>query len=1314
MSLLLPPNLTVPQDAIWRDQQLFQGRPIYNTGQVLSIEGDLQFNLFERALRETVAESPCLRLAPRSAPLHFELPLVDARGEKNPLNEAEQYMRNEMRQAIPLEDPVLFRFVLIRITDTHTLWFQKYHHIIIDATGRRLISARTAVRYRTLRFGESLPALNSFTPEEILEAERCYKASGAHESDRVHWLKRFAHWPGPLLEMNRQNTERAKSGCHARTSFSLKRDDFIRLETAADSWGTSAFRAIIALTYAAFARVYDRSEIVLGVQLAYRSDEKAKQVIGLMARPLPMLLKIDHSTSIADAVRQIDGVRAQDYRHRYFPMQELVAELGIMRQGHHGLYDAIINYIPAAYDFSFEEFPVEISNLSYGFPTPWMVTITDTGAMRDVGVTIDTDPGLITPDMAARLASCVKTLLLRSIDDPTCAIASLPIMPESTLAQVRSFAAGPIMPVPDEATVATLCAAQAKRTPDAVALIADQQQLTFAALHERAEHLARRLAARGVRPGVVVAIALPREPALVVAVLAVHKAGGAYLALDPSYPADRIKFIVADAAAPVILTTAALAPRFADSGAHLLIDTEMISLETNLAEPVPAGPSDLAYVLYTSGSTGRPKPVGIEHRNIVNLISWGRSIVSDTELSGFLFSTSLNFDLSAFEMFVPLAFGGRIILVENLLALQSSPLREKVCLINTGPSLIDAALRSDALPQNVTSVILAGERLSRRLASSFFKAAPTVRLLNCYGPTETTVYSSWAAVDPAAGVEPTIGRPIWNTALYVHDSGGALVPPGAEGELYIGGAGVARGYLCRPELTTERFIPNPYGPGKLYRTGDRVRWRQDGELDFLGRTDEQFKINGIRVEPGEIEANLLAIPGIAAAAVRLNEDTSNSHYLIAYLVKSCDGGSTTEEVRSSLERQLPQNMVPSTFVWLDAMPLTPNGKLDRKALPTPPRNKVQVSLSHLPTTRLERAIAEIWRDVLSVSAVDIQSDFFDLGGDSLALLNLFATIESRFGQHLTLDALSGGLTIAGLARLLAENEQRLPNEDPVVPLQPSGHLPPLFCVPGIGGDLFHLQRLAMHMGTKRPFVGLRIISEVRATNSVSQMAGYYVDAILRYQPTGPFYLCGYSFGAALAYEMAAQLLRQGYKVGRLAIIDQRRPGRRLTARMVLAAPYRILAHILRQLHSELSLIPAADRFRHVQRKLLLWSTAALGQPGDGFMSDFSAPEKIMLQALRSYKPTVVSVPITLFRANVQRLSVALDSTLGWRDLVKGQVRVCVLPGDHISIMREPLVQQLAKMISDDLDVAQGVSDHFKGLTGTDRRDRQIRSSAPIC
>ena len=1299
MLLVLPPDLTVIQAAIWFNQQLFPGRPIFNTGQALTIQGMLRTDLFEIALRETIAESPGLRLPPRSGPVPFDLPLLDLREELDPQAAAEQWMRTEMRVAIPLEDPALFRFALIRVGEDRTIWFQKYHHIIIDATGRRLLSARTASRYRALRLSVHVPTLEATTPEALLQAERRYAASNDHEADRAYWLERFARLPGPLLEINRRNTEQRRSGCHARIAFTLKRADFTRLETAARELGSSAFRVIIALTYIAFARLYDRTDIVLGLELAYRSNASEKQLVGIMARPLPLLLNLDRSVTITEAVHQIDEARARDNPHRRFPIQELVKALGITRQGRHGLFDVIINYIPAAYDFAFEDFPVEPTNLSYGFTAPWTVTIADTGPTRDLDVTIDTDPGLISADMATRLASCVESLLLRGMEDPACPLASLPIMPEATWIQLVGFAAGETIALPAGATLATLCAAQVERTPDAIALISGEQQLSFAELHEQAARLARRLVALGVRPGVVVGIALPRTPTLVIAVLAVHKAGGAYLALDPSYPTDRIRFIVADAAAPVILTNATLAHVFADSGARLLFDTEPATIETELTEPVPACSGDLAYVLYTSGSTGRPKAVGIEHRNLINLISWGRSIVSDAELRGLLFSTSLNFDLSAFEMFLPLAFGGCIVLVEDLLALQSTPRREMVRLVNTGPSLLNVLLRTSGLPPGVTTVILAGEKLSRRLATSVFEAAPGIRLLNCYGPTETTVYSSWALIDPADRSEPTIGRAIWNTTLHVLDTGRALVPPGAEGELFIGGAGVARGYLGRPELTADRFTPNPYGPGQLYRSGDRVRWRPDGELEFLGRADDQIKINGVRVEPGEIEATLLALSGIAAAVVKLYEDATSVPRLTAYLVPSTGAVTATETVRAALEQQLPRNMVPSFFVWLDAMPMTPNGKLDRKALPAPPREEPRFPTGLPPETRLEREIAEIWEDLLQLSPIGVRSDFFELGGDSLALLSLFATVEARFGRRLTVDVLSGGLTIAGLAQLLAKGEPLPAEMDPVVALQPLGHLPPFFCAHGIGGDVLHLHRLALHMGTDRPFFGLRRTPEARLTDTINQIAARYVAAMLHYQPVGPFYLGGHSLGAMIAYEMALQLVKQGHEIGLLAIIDQQRPGWRLTAKDAIPALHRILAGMPGRIVYEMAQVPAAKRFREMRRILLTWSKKALGFREDArsmFRLSRSDTERIALfeaslRALRDYSPAPSPVPITLFRANMSLLShLAMDPALGWSDLAEGPVLVHMVPGDHDSITTEPLVRQLAKILSHELDTAQGV------------------------
>ena len=354
MSLVLPPGLTIAQTGVWLDQQLFPGRPICNTGQALTIPGPLRFDAFETALRETIAESPGLRLPPQSALANFELPLLDFRGEPNPLDAANQWMRNEMRAAIPLQDSTLFRFALIRIGDANTIWFQKYHHIIIDATGRRLLSARVACRYRAARFGEPLPELGGAMPEDLLNAERRYAVSSRHEADRAYWLERFARRPELLVESSRGKSERANSGCHARIAFTLRRADFARLETAARGLGQSAFRAIVALTYAAFARLYDRYDIVLGVELGNRSGAGAKQAIGMLSRPLPLPLTSDGATTIAEVARQVDAALARDYQHRRFPMQELVAALGLTRQGRHGLFDVIVNYIPANYDFAFE------------------------------------------------------------------------------------------------------------------------------------------------------------------------------------------------------------------------------------------------------------------------------------------------------------------------------------------------------------------------------------------------------------------------------------------------------------------------------------------------------------------------------------------------------------------------------------------------------------------------------------------------------------------------------------------------------------------------------------------------------------------------------------------------------------------------------------------------------------------------------------------------------------------------------------------------------------------------------------------------
>ncbi|MFZ2104620.1 MAG: thioesterase domain-containing protein, partial [Roseiarcus sp.] len=402
--------------------------------------------------------------------------------------------------------------------------------------------------------------------------------------------------------------------------------------------------------------------------------------------------------------------------------------------------------------------------------------------------------------------------------------------------------------------------------------------------------------------------------------------------------------------------------------------------------------------------------------------------------------------------------------------------------------------------------------------------------------------------------------------------------------------------------------------------------------------------------------------------------------------------------RAALERQLPRHMAPSSFVWLDAMPMTPNGKLDRKALPAPPREETGPAADHPPETPLEREIAGIWEDVLRLPPLGVRADFFESGGDSLALLSLFAAVETRFGRRLTVDVLTGGLTIARLVRLLDGDEQSRAPMDPVVALQPLGHRSPFFCVHGIGGDVLHLHRLAARMGTNRPFFGLRRTSEPCVTETISQMSARYVAAMLSRQPARPFYLGGHSFGAMVAYEMARQLTEQGHEIGLLAIIDARTPGWRPTPRDALPALYRVLADLPGRFHAEMGKFETASRFREGRRMLRRWLKAAFGvQPDAASMFDLSrfGPDQILmfdanLRALHDYRPAPSALPITLFRAS-EPLPADLirGPTLGWASLSKGDVTVHIVPGDHHSITTEPLVGQLAAALSRALDASQG-------------------------
>jgi amino acid adenylation domain-containing protein len=570
---------------------------------------------------------------------------------------------------------------------------------------------------------------------------------------------------------------------------------------------------------------------------------------------------------------------------------------------------------------------------------------------------------------------------------------------------------------------------QAARTPDATAVVFQWQSLTYADLNQRAEQLADHLRKLGVGPETLVGVCVERSLEMVINILAILKAGGAYVPMDPAYPEDRLRFMIEDARSPLLLTQEKFAANFRAT------QTQIISLDGPELAPgrkrlttsrsknsarTTLGPSNLAYVIYTSGSTGRPKGVALEHRSVVSFLHWAREVFSAEELSGVLFSTSICFDLSIFEFFAPLSWGGTVILAENALQLPSLPAAEQVSLINTVPSAITELLRLNAIPTSVRTVNLAGEPLSQTLVQELYRKRTIKKVYDLYGPTEDTVYSTVALRTPDGPA--TIGRALTNEQIYLLDPSMQPVPIGVPGELYIGGAGLARGYLHQPELIKEKFVPNPFQPGtRLYKTGDLASYLPDGRIKFLGRIDQQVKIRGYRIELGEIETQLRKHPEIEQAVVTASEDRSGDKRLLGYIVAKKEPAPDAGQLRAFLKQTLPDYMIPSLFIALSEMPLTPNGKVDRKALPDPDGSPARSERAYTaPRTTTETILADIWREVLDLPQVGVHDNFFELGGHSLMVTKVLARLRDAVQVDLPMRALFEVPTIAGLALVVEE------------------------------------------------------------------------------------------------------------------------------------------------------------------------------------------------------------------------------------------------------------------------------------------------------
>ncbi|HEV7508315.1 MAG TPA: non-ribosomal peptide synthase/polyketide synthase [Thermoanaerobaculia bacterium] len=1034
----LPPSFS--QQRLWFIDRLEPGRATYNIPVALGLAGNLRpaalavaFAVLVRrheALRTRFVEARGEAVQVIDEPFIPLLPLVDLSGLPREQREAEARLQAaaEAERPFDLSSGPLLRCSLLRLGGGHHVLLVTLHHIVSDGWSMEVLVREAAALYRAGVAGESssLPEL-PIQYADFAVWQRGWMTGEALAAEVSYWRERLAGLP-TVLELPADRPRPPRPSLRGATrSLALAAVLTDGLRRLGRSEGATQYMTLLAGFQALLSRWTGQQDFAVGSPVAGRTRQELEGLVGFFVNTLVLRSDLSGDPPLRQVIGRAREGLLEAYAHQDLPFEKLVEELKPERSLSHAPLFQVMFILrertpPAPGLGDLEMVPFSTSSSAAKFDLTLAIDVSGEEAACDLEFSSD----LFDATTAARLLALWPAVLGSIVAEPDLRVSQLALLAPAERHQVlwewndaaiEAPAAGRSKPCLHE-----LFEAQAARTPDALALVFRDKRLSYAELDRRAERIAAYLAGRGAGPETRVAVWLERSPALVEAVLGVLKSGGAYVPLDPAYPLDRLEYMLADSGALLLLTEGSLAVR------PLRTEVPIVLLEELRARPsasrrrpaVTAG--NLAYAIYTSGSTGRPKAVAIEHRSAVTFVDWSAQRFSPRELGGVLASTSICFDLSVFELFAPLCHGGTVILVRDVLELPSLAAEAGVVLLNTVPSALAELVSLGGLPASVRTVNVAGEPLTASLVRQTYATGSVERIFNLYGPTEDTTYSTWARMEPESARPPAIGRPLTGTRAHVADRWGGTVPVGVPGELFLGGAGLARGYLGRPELTAERFVPDPWSeaPGeRLYRTGDLVRYRPDGVLDYLGRIDHQVKVRGFRIELGEIEDRLHRFPGVARAVVMVREDRPGDRRLVAYAVPQPGSELRWKELRGALARDLPEYMLPSALVTLDALPLTPNGKVDRRVLPAPEaRGEARAFVA--PRTLVEEMVAKIWAEVLGLERVGRAEDFFSLGGHSLLGARVVSRLRTAFGVELPLRSVFEAPTVASLSSRVEE------------------------------------------------------------------------------------------------------------------------------------------------------------------------------------------------------------------------------------------------------------------------------------------------------
>ncbi|MBE9004879.1 amino acid adenylation domain-containing protein [Fortiea sp. LEGE XX443] len=1016
--------LTFTQQQLWFINQLQPGTATYNISVAIHLTGKLNVSVLVRSFTEIIQRHDILRTSfeiVNGEPIQkvadfvaFTLPEVDLCHlvDEQQQTEVQKLSLQEAQSSFDLGQAPLLQAKLLHLRAEQSILILTLHHLVGDGWSIKILVQELATIYQA--FADGKPAqLPQITVQytDFVYWQRNWLQGEVIQKHLAYWKQQLGE-NLPVLQLPTDHPRppiQTFRGAQQKFVLSTKLTEAIKQLSQQEN--VTLFMTLLAAFQTLLYRYTGQEDILVGSPIANRNRAELENLIGCFVNTLVLRTNVEENPTFRELLGRVRKVAIDAYTHQDLPFEKLVEALEPNRDlSYNPLFQVMfVLQNPLASDSIWKTEELETGTAKFDI----LLSMID--GEEGLTGTLEYNTDLFNPDTIIRMVGHFQTMLEAVVNDPNQPICELPILTPAERQTLLVDWNSTQVDYPQAACIHHLFEAQVEKTPDAVAVVFENQKLTYQELNNKANQLAHYLQNLGVKPDTLVGICMERSLEMLVGLLSILKAGGAYVPLDPTYPCDRLAFMLDNSQANILLTQRHLLEKVGSNTDKVIcldIDWPLIAQEPTQNPCSQITVNNLAYVIYTSGSTGRPKGVAIEHHSTVALIDWSRTVFLSADLASVLASTSICFDLSVFEIFVPLSYGGTVLLVENILSLLTLAARQKVTLINTVPSAIAALLKEQAIPTSVRTINLAGEPLLNKLVQQLYELENIHNVLNLYGPSEDTTYSTYTLIPRTNQETISIGRPIANTQIYILDQQLQLVPIGIVGELYIGGLGLARGYWNIPELTKEKFIINPFLPeNRLYKTGDLARYRADGTIEFLGRIDHQVKLRGFRIELGEIETVVAQHPNVRETVVIANENR-----LIAYVVTTAIF--SVNELRNFLKEKLPEYMFPSAFIVLEALPLTPNGKVDRRALPAPDKLRPELANNYqAPQSEVEKTIAKVWKQVLQLEKVGIHDNFFDLGGHSLLVVQVNNKLREILQWDLSVVEIFQNPTI----KLLAEH-----------------------------------------------------------------------------------------------------------------------------------------------------------------------------------------------------------------------------------------------------------------------------------------------------